>query len=144
MLIGRGVIYNQVPVIYSNAQLGGRYVVPFVNGVANFTRMRVDTPATDLQLSFTTSPGDLRGESDVTFSVTAPVDDAPGKLITFKLAGNYQRVVTDYDSFLVAVKEHLGQQLDIDVSRITRLRVCDCVVSYDIILHHHHRPMMVV
>jgi len=139
-----GVTYNQVPVFYSDAQLGGRYVVPFVNGVANFTRMRVDTPATDLQLSFTTSPGDLRGESNVTFSVTAPVNDAPGKLVTFKLAGNYQSVVTDYNSFLVAVKEHLGQQLDIDVSRITRLRVCDCVMSRGIMLHDHHRPMMVV
>jgi len=139
------VTCNQVPVIYSDAQLGGRYVVPFVNGVANFTRMRVDTPATNLQISFTTSPGDVSGHSDVTFSVTGPANDSPGKLIAFKLAGNYQSAVTDYDSFLFAVKEHLGQQLDIDLSRITRLRVCDVIItSHDIILHHHYRLMMVV
>ena len=87
----------------------------------------MDTPTTDLQLSFTISPGVLPDPTTVTFTVTAPAEDSPGKLITFKLAGNYRDVVMDYESFLVVVKEHLGQQLDIDVSRITRLRVCSCV-----------------
>ena len=106
--------------------------------------MRVDTPADNLQLSFTTSPGGILVQSDVVFSVTAPAEDSPGKLVTFKLAGIYQDVVVNYDSFVTAVQEHLGQQLDIDVSRITRLKVCGAVISHDVIYIHRYRHMMAV
>ena len=102
--------------------LSGHYVVSFVNGIANFTRMRVDEPISDLQLTFTTSPGGLSVQSN-TFTVIAPPTDSRGQLVQFKLLGSYSDVVVDYESFLVAVQQHLGQQLDIDVSRITKLKV---------------------
>ena len=85
--------------------------------------MRVDEPFSDLQLTFTTSPGGLSVQSN-TFTVITPPTDSQGQLVRFKLLGSYSDVVVNYESFLVAVRQHLGQQLDIDVSRITKLRVC--------------------
>ena len=85
--------------------------------------MRVDEPISDLQLTFTTSPGGLSVQSNI-FTVTAPPADSQGQLVRFKLSGSYSEVVVNYESFLVAVQQHLGQQLDIDISRIIKLKVC--------------------
>ena len=86
--------------------------------------MRVDEPISDLQLTFTTSPGGLSVQSN-SFTVSAPPTDSQGQLVQFKLSGgSFSDVVVNYESFLVAVQRHLGEQLDIDVSRITKLKVC--------------------
>ena len=85
--------------------------------------MRVDKPISDLQLTFTTSPGGLSVQSNI-FTVNAPPADSRGQLVQFKLSGIYSEVVVNYESFLVAVQQHLGQQLDIDISRIIKLKVC--------------------
>lgn len=84
--------------------------------------MRVDEPISDLQLTFTTSPGGLSVQSNI-FTVNAPPADSRGQLVQFKLSGSYGEVVVNYESFLVAVQQHLGQQLDIDISRIIKLKV---------------------
>lgn len=84
--------------------------------------MRVDEPISDLQLTFTTSPGGLSVQSN-TFTVVAPPADAQGQIVQFKLSGSFSDVVVNYESFLVAVQQHMGQQLDIDISRIIKLRV---------------------
>ena len=102
--------------------LSGNYIVSFVNGIANFTRMRVDEPISDLQLTFTTSPGGLSVQSSI-FTVTSPSTDSQKQLVRFKLLGNYHDLVVNDESFLVAVQKHVEQQLDIDVSRITELKV---------------------
>ena len=85
--------------------------------------MRVDEPLSDLQLTFLTSPGGLSVTSN-TFTVIVPPTDSQGQLVQFKLLGSYNDVVVNHELFLVAVQQHLGQQLDIDVSRITKLKVC--------------------
>ena len=103
--------------------VSGQYIVSFVNGTANFTRMRVDEPINDVQLTFTTYPGGLTVQSNI-FTVIAPPTDSRGQLVQFKLlGGSFNDVVVNYESFLVAVQQHLGQQLDIDISRVTKLKV---------------------
>lgn len=103
--------------------ISGEHIVSFVNGTANFTRVRVDEPISDVQLTFTTSPGGLTVQSNM-FTVIAPPTDSRGQLVQFKLSGGrFNDVVVNYESFLVAVQQHLGEQLDIDISRVTKLKV---------------------
>ena len=117
----------------SRSLLSGHYIISFVNGIANFTRLRVDEPISDLQLTFTTSPGGLSVQSN-TFTVIAPPTDSQGQLVRFKLSGSFNDVVVNYELFLNAVQQHLGQQLDIDISRITKLKVSivwSCNVAFN-------------
>ena len=84
--------------------------------------MRVDEPISDLQLTFTTSPGGLSVQSTI-FTVIALPSDSQRQLVRFKLLGDYHDVAANNESFLVAVQAHLEQQLDIDISRINELKV---------------------
>ena len=84
--------------------------------------MRVDEPISDLQLTFTTSPGGLSVQSNI-FTITAPPINSQKQLVRFKLLGNYYDVVVNNESFLLVVQKHVEQQLDIDVSRISELKV---------------------
>ena len=114
--------------------VSGLYTVSFVNGTANFTRMRVDEPINDVQLTFTTYPGGLTVQSNI-FTVIAPPSGSRGQLVQFKLSGgSFNDVVVNYELFLVAVQQHLGQQLDIDISRVTKLKVGINYKCYNITL----------
>jgi len=84
--------------------------------------MRVDEPISDLQLTFTTSPGGLSVQSNI-FTVISPPSDSLRQLVRFKLLGNYHDVVANNESFLVAVQAHVERQLDIDISRIDEIKV---------------------
>ena len=115
--------YNWIIYCYTHRSLlSGNYIVSFVNGIATFTRMRVDEPISDLQLTFTTSPGGLSVQSSI-FTVISPPSDSLRQLVRFKLLGNYHDVVANNESFLVAVQAHVERQLDIDISRIDEIKV---------------------
>lgn len=91
----------------------------FVSGVAEFTRLRVNQPASDLHLLFTTNPGNFQAQTSVAFSVVAPDDSVDRKVVTFTLIGDVTSLA-DVSSSLVttSITAALAMQLDIDLSRI--------------------------
>lgn len=97
----------------------GEIVVDFENGRAEFTRLRVDRPATNLDLHFTTSPGGFTAQTTVSFTVIEPPANTPRKDLVFKLAGDIS-VLSSLDKADVInnMTMLLAKQLDIDVSRL--------------------------
>ena len=68
-------------------QLEGKTSVPFVDGVAEFTRLRVDREASRLSLSFTTLPERFQSETSIEFSVVPFHDSVERKQVSFLLSG---------------------------------------------------------
>lgn len=99
----------------SRARLEGETSTPFVGGVAEFTRLRVDRPGEELSLVFHTNPARFRATTSVRFSVIAPPASTPRTRLGFVLRGEL-----DADSSLVlsSIRTGLGLALDVDVSRI--------------------------
>lgn len=110
-------IYNYF--CYSIPQLEGQVTVTFINGTAEFTRMRVDRPASGLQLLFITTPGSYRAHTSVLFTVIDPPSDTTRQEVIFILEGDTS-VLTNLsvDTVRDAIQTALSLQLDIDISRI--------------------------
>ena len=69
-------------------QLEGKTSVPFVDGVAEFTRLRVDREASRLSLSFATLPERFQSETSIEFSVVPFHDSVERKQVFFLLSGS--------------------------------------------------------
>ena len=94
--------------------------VNFDNGIAEFTRLRVDSIATNLHIFFTTYPGNLVSENSIEFDIIAPSANWPRIIFSFRLQGDYNLIATD-----IAFKEILVYTLisamDVDKSRLQDL-----------------------
>ena len=101
------------------AQLEGITSVPFVNGVAEFTRLRVDRNADQLTLSFTTVPARFQTQTSVLFDVVGLPDTVEREHVSFLLSGVIPDSV-DWGSEGVRMEivRQVGVALDVDPSRI--------------------------
>ena len=91
----------------------------FVDGIAVFTRLRVNKPSSDLRLSFITNPGSFEATTSMSFSVVEPSDDVIRKEIILKFIGNTATLSTlKYSDVIDDLKLSLSQILDVDLSRI--------------------------
>lgn len=104
-------------------ELSGVTRVPFVQGVAEFTRLRVDRPSEDLTLEFHTIPSRFHASTSVSFRVVSPYDNTTRENIGFTLEGDPSSLPTDSEDLKMVVSEGLGLGLDIDISRIENLTV---------------------
>lgn len=100
------------------ANLEGETSAPFVGGVAEFTRLRVDRPEEELTLVFHTNPPRFRATTSVRFSVIAPPENTPRKRLGFILHGDLTALAVDSSIVLSSIRTGLGQALDVDISRI--------------------------
>lgn len=94
--------------------------MPFVDGIAEFTRLRVDRIAEQLTLSFTTVPARFQTSSSVQFSVVGLPDNVEGKQVSFLLSQANGVSPVDWGSKAVqmAIARQVGMALDVDLSRI--------------------------
>ena len=96
--------------------------VPFVNGVAEFNRLRVDRNADELTLSFTTVPARFEAESSVQFSVVGLPDEAERKQVSFLLSvEGAESVQWGSEEVRGEVVRQMSVALDVDISRIQEL-----------------------
>ena len=102
--------------------LGGVTSVPFVEGVAVFTRLRVDRPAGSLALHFTTEPARFEATTSVLFTVVAPPADTAREEAVFVLQGDFSRLPLDQSVVREAVISAVSSELDVDLSRIADLK----------------------
>ena len=100
--------------------------MPFVGGVADFTRLRVNRPSENLVLTFRTIPDRFRAETSVLFSVVAPPSDTKREKVGFVLRGDVGSLPSASE-VLNAIRQELGRRLDVDVSRIFDL-------SYEVLI----------
>ena len=146
-------------------KLGGETSVPFVRGVAEFTRLRVDRPAEELALLFRTNPTRFEAATSIRFTVVAPPLDTPKVRLGFVLHGDLESLPRNSMAVLNSIRIGLGSQLDIDISRIkaitykvikagTKLSVNECycigiidkvtnegiVVEFDLLERHSTDP----
>ena len=114
-------IHYSIP-CFRRAQLEGETAVPFVEGVAEFTRLRVDRNADKLTLSFQTVPARFQTETSVQFSVVGLPDTVERKQVSFLLSlDGAGSVEWGSESVRVEVVRQLGMTLDVDISRIQNL-----------------------
>ena len=106
----------------SAPRLEGNTNVTFINGFAEFTRLRVDRPFSDLRIYLRTYPGSFTGYTNV-FTVVAPSSSVDREQVTFTLIVSKGEIPGDYDLLKNIVKSALGAQLDIDISRVTDIRL---------------------
>ena len=109
------------------ARLEGVISVPFVNGVAEFTRLRVDRNADQLTLSFTTVPSRFQAETSVDFSVVGFPDSVEKEQVSFLLFSDSIPPSVDWD--VDEIGRQVANTLDVDPSRIqdmTLQLVCAC------------------
>ena len=107
--------------VYYRVQLGGVTSVPFVHGVAEFTRLRVDSPARDLTLQFQTIPSRFEVRTSVLFSVVSPPSNTSSEKVGFLLKGNLETSSNSKLDILDAIELGLSIKLDVDISRIKDL-----------------------
>ena len=101
---------------------GEKTNVTFINGSAEFTRLRVDRPFSDLRIYLRTYPGSFSGYTNV-FTVVAPSSSVDREQVTFTLVASKGEIPDDYDLLKNIVKSALGAQLDIDISRVTDIHL---------------------
>ena len=103
-----------------SASLEGETSTPFVMGVAEFTRLRVDRPGQELSLMFRTDPTHFEAATMARFQVVAPPADTLRRRLEFVLQGNLEALAGDSTTAAVqsAIRMGLGSELDVDVSRI--------------------------
>ena len=107
--------------VYCSTQLGGVTSVPFVHGVAEFTRLRVESPAQDLTLQFITIPSRFEVRTSVLFSVVSPPSNTSRERVEFLLEGNLATLSNNKREVLNAIELALSMKLDVDISRIKDL-----------------------
>ena len=103
--------------------LEGELTVPFVKGVAMFTRLRVDKPGEDLTLMFTTTPERFEATTVVRFTVVAPPQNTPNEEVSFLLEGDVGRLPDDQQVLVESVRVGISSQLDVDISRVQDVRI---------------------
>ena len=101
---------------------GEKTNVTFINGSAEFTRLRVDRPFSDLRIYLRTYLGSFSGYTNVLI-VVAPPSSVDREQVTFTLVANKVEIPSDYDLLKNIVKSALGVQLDIDISRVTDIHL---------------------
>lgn len=99
--------------------------MPFVDGVAEFTRLRVDRQAEQLSLSFTTVPERFHTETTVVFSVVGFPESVERRQVSFLMTGvaipdslqwNGIQIVREMTRQIAAV-------IDVDPSRIINMEM---------------------
>ena len=90
-----------------------------MDGVAEFTRLRVDRNADRLTLSFTTVPMRFQTETSIQFSVVGLPVDVERKQVSFLLSGTVSGPVNwGSEEVIGEVVREVGVILDVDISRI--------------------------
>ena len=101
--------------------------VPFIDGVAEFTRLRVDRKADQLTLSFTTVPFRFQTETSIEFRVVGFPDSVEKKQVSFLLSGSGSDLPSSVewngDKVIGEVVRELGVALDVDPSRIQNVTI---------------------
>ena len=115
------------PLLQSLAQLEGVTSVPFIDGVAEFTRLRVDRKADQLTLSFTTVPFRFQTETSIGFRVVGFPDSVEKKQVSFLLSGSGSNLPSSVewngDEIIGEVVREVGVALDVDPSRIQNVTI---------------------
>ena len=105
--------------------ISGQVVAEFVNGIAVFDRLRVDSPSEHLKLYFTTNPGNLVSDDTVEFEVRSPPSSWHRVTFMFRILlpiiFTYDQVVSD-KGFADTLVYKLGTVMDVDLSRIQDIR----------------------
>ena len=124
--------------IHSPPQLEGDTSVPFIKGQANFTRLRVDRPATHLTLVFRTDPKGYETSTSVQFTVVAPPTSTPREKVEFVLEGDLESLnlpgvgedwgTEELAKIVEAIRLGLSNSLGIDISRIKNVIVTVSVI----------------
>lgn len=98
-----------------------------------FTRLRVDTPAEELTLVFSTNPARFHATTSVRFSVIAPPASTPRRRLGLVLRGDFSGIANDSPAVLQAsIRNGLGLALDVDISRIGD-------VTYEVTVSSHNK-----
>ena len=97
--------------------------MPFLNGRATFTRLRVNEISTGVLLQLSTDPGNLQVSTTTPFSVVPPPSTVPRTTIHFKLSGDYGSIESDKQGFITAIQNAIAMQIDIDISRLQNIQV---------------------
>ena len=93
--------------------------VPFVDGVAEFTRLRVDRKSDQLTLSFATVPARFQTQTSVLFDVVGLPDSVERRRVSFLLSGVIpDSVEWGSERVRAEVARQVGVALDVDPSRI--------------------------
>lgn len=99
--------------------------MPFVKGVAEFTRLRVDKPGEYLTLQFQTVPSRFQATTSVSFQVITPFLDSDAEKISFILTGDTS-ALSRGEGLTDAVLEGVSLAMDVDISRFTNFTVEVC------------------
>lgn len=109
----------------SSPVLEGATTVPFLDGYADFTRLRVDKAADNLRLQFLVYPSGFTARTSTLFSVVSPdVSSTDHMIVHFSFDGNFEIVTIGpggLEGFLGELKETLSFTLDVDKSRLVNL-----------------------
>ena len=115
-----------------------------MDGVAEFTRLRVDRPSQLLTLDFKTNPRRFDVQTSVRFEVVGPPENTTRGRVMFVLAGNVGALTRNEVEIKEAVRVALGRQLDVDVSRLQDIAIMisrsTITVEVDLLERHPTDP----
>ena len=94
-----------------------------MDGVAEFTRLRVDRPSQLLTLDFKTNPRRFNVQTSMQFEVVGPPENTQRERVLLVLVGNVGALTTNEVEIKEAVSVALGRQLDVDVSRLQDIAI---------------------
>eukprot|EP00117_Sycon_ciliatum_P037364 scpid335/ scgid27970/ Fibrocystin-L; Polycystic kidney and hepatic disease 1-like protein 1 len=111
----------------AGVKLEGKLSAIVTDGVASFTRLRVNRVVEKVKLVFTVSSGTLSPVETGLFDVKGPAADIEREAFLLKLGSDYDTVIgsqkESIDLFRNAIISSLSSQLDIDPSRIENVEV---------------------
>lgn len=97
--------------------------MPFVRGVAEFTRLRVNRLSQDLTLQFHTIPSRFQTTTSVSFQIIAPYLNSSREHIGFTLKGDTSVLPGEEEDLTNSVLHGISLAIDVDISRIKNLTV---------------------
>lgn len=96
--------------------------MPFYDGRAQFTRLRINEPSNGVTLQFSSNPKNLVVISPA-FAVMSPSAETARQRVHFELTGNLATVESAKSSFAEVVQSSLATLLDVDISRVQNVEV---------------------
>ena len=132
--------HNPNSISRSIPRLEGQTSVPFVGGVAEFTRLRVDRTSQLLALNFRTNPRRFDIQTSIQFEVVGPAESTQRERVMFVLTGNVGALPGNELEIKEAVRAALGTQMDIDVSRVRdiAIRISGGTITVEVDLLERH------
>lgn len=96
--------------------------MPFFDGRAQFTRLRINEPSAGVTLQLISNPRNLVTTSSA-FTIMSPPAETARKRVHFELTGDVATIENSKSSFAEVVKDSLAALLDIDISRVQNVEV---------------------